>query len=159
MAKSSRSLRFDSLADMPAGMRAKAEMALAKQAPDVGGVIVIDLPIRTVLFNEFVRMHWAKRRKYCRRLAVLIHECASRRPAVPLQRCRVTVERFSTMVPDHDGLVGSLKSLLDALQPCSARHPYGLGFIADDSPACIGQPTTIHVPGREKRTRITIEPL
>lgn len=159
MASSRRSLRFDSVVDMPAGMRAKAEAALAQRTAVVDGPIVIDLPIRTVLFNEYVRMHWARRRKYCRQLAVLMHEHASRRPAAPLQRCRVTVERFSPKEPDDDGLVGSLKSLLDALQPCSRRHPYGLGFIADDSPACIGKPIPIHVPGREKRTRITIEPL
>ena len=155
---------------MPPAMRAKALAALEKGkatvAPPADGdesesraAIVIDLPLRTPLLNQWMRMHFRSRMRYCRAVAVQIAIHASRRPAEPLERCRVTVERFSTQEPDRDGLFGSLKAVLDALQPQSKTHPYGLAFIADDSSSCIAELLPKHVPGREKRTRITIEPL
>lgn len=170
MAKGNRSLRFASLAEMPPAMRAKALAALEKgragaSAPatarglGASASIVIDLPLRTPLTNQWMRMHFRTRMRYCRAVAVQIAIHASHRPAEPLQRCRVIVERFSTQEPDRDGLFGSLKAVLDALQPQSKTHPYGLGFIADDSSSCIAELLPKHVPGREKRTRITIEPL
>ena len=170
MAKGNRSLRFASLAEMPPAMRAKALVALEKgrlgsavpiQAAEAHpeAAIVIDLPLRTPLTNQWMRMHFRSRMRYCRAIAVQIAIHASRRPAEPLQRCRVVVERFSTQEPDRDGLFGSLKAVLDALQPQSRTHPYGLGFIADDSSSCITELLPKHVPGREKRTRITIESL
>ena len=164
-----RSLRFASLEEMTPAMR---ELALAAMAKSSGGTtrpiptetasdapITIDLPLRTPLMNQWMRLHFRTRTKYCRAVAVQIAIHASRRPAEPLQRCRVIVERFSTQEPDRDGLFGSLKSILDALQPQSRTHPYGLGFIANDSSSCITELLPRHVPGREKRTRITIEPL
>lgn len=151
-------------------MRAMALAALEKgrartTAPtmavpeDATAPIVIDLPLRTPLMNQWMRMHFRTRMRYCRAVAMQIAIHASRKPAEPLQRCRVTVERFSTQEPDRDGLFGSLKSVLDALQPQSKTHPYGLCFIANDSSSCIAELTPKHMPGREKRTRITIEPL
>lgn len=169
MAKGNRSLRFASLDEMSPAMRELALAALAKgngraaaaaapePAPDAP--IVIDLPLRTPLMNQWMRLHFRTRTKYCRAVAVQIAIHASRRPAEPLQRCRITVERFSTQEPDRDGLFGSLKSILDALQPQSRTHPYGLGFIANDSSSCLAELIPKHVPGRAKRTRITIEPL
>jgi len=170
VAKGNRSLRFASLEEMSPAMRELALAALAKgrgraaatpitPQADPMAPIVIDLPLRTPLYNQWVRMHFRSRMRYCRAVAVQIAIHASRRPDEPLQQCRITVERFSTQKPDRDGLWGSLKALLDALQPKSKTHPYGLGFIVNDSSSCIAELTPTHVPGSEKRTRVTIEPL
>ena len=82
---------------------------------------------------------------------------ACRPPREPLRRCRITVERTSTQAPDTDNLYGGLKPLMDALQPVSARHKYGLGFIAEDSPSCVVDLVARHVTGKEHRTVIRIE--
>lgn len=121
--------------------------------------IVFDVPMRSPLLNEWQRMHWARRRQVCRVWARQLFVAHPRIPATPLARCRITIERFSTQEPDRDGLHGGLKPVLDALQPPSKRHPYGLGFIAEDNSTCVVELKPIHVKSREKRTRITIEPV
>ena len=59
----------------------------------------------------------------------------AQRVAVPMNRARVTIERWSIGTPDMDGLVGGTKDLIDALLPVSKTHPCGLGIIHDDAPA------------------------
>lgn len=68
------------------------------------------------------------------------------RPATPLQRAHVLIERHSVGTPDTDNLWGSAKRVLDCLTtpaPLVVRKPgsrqrvknkRGLGFIVDDSP-------------------------
>lgn len=119
---------------------------------------VIDIPDRTPTLNEWQRMHWSKRSRAGKVIASHIWS-ACRPPRTPLSRCRITVERTSTQAPDIDNLYGGLKPLLDALQPVSKRHPHGLGFIANDSPVCIAEMAVRHVPGRARRTVVTIEEL
>ncbi|NPD67273.1 hypothetical protein HN018_06760 [Lichenicola cladoniae] len=79
-----------------------------------------------------------------------MHEIADvtrgRRPAEPFPFALVRVERHSCGQPDHDGLVGGVKPVLDCLttpkqlvarKPTSrarVRNPMGLGFVVDDSP-------------------------
>lgn len=142
---------------MPARMRAMIEGT--QGAPADPSVIVMDIPMRAPLQNEWQRMHWSKRRKVCRLWAELIYQAYPRIPVRPLVKCRIKVERFSTQKPDRDGLYGGLKPLLDALQPASRRHPYGLGFIHDDNDECVVELAPIHVQSGAQRTRITIEPL
>lgn len=50
----------------------------------------------------------------------------------PLKRAELTCIRFSSIQPDHDGLVGSFKAVIDAFRD--------LGVIEDDNPQVIGQP-------------------
>jgi len=152
-----RGLRYSSEAALPASMRAR----LAAQRGDVppAGKIVIDIATRAPLQNEWQRMHWTVRRKVCRLWAELIFTAYPHVPAAPIAKCRITIERFSTQKPDRDGLYGGLKPILDALQPASKRHPYGLGFIVDDNDDCVIDLKPIHVKGRDPRTRITIEPV
>lgn len=64
----------------------------------------------------------------------------------PMQRAHVTIERHSVGAPDHDGVVGGAKFLIDCLttprllnvrKPGArqrVRNKRGLGFIVDDSP-------------------------
>lgn len=150
----SRGLRFSSMAALPVSMRAKLDQQRQTSGKDP---VVIEIPMRTPTLNEWQRLHWSKRRKLGKLIASAINE-ARLPPPTPIARCVITVERTSTQEPDKDGLYGGLKPLLDALQPASTRHPYGLGFIADDGHRCLIDLIARHVPGRAERTRITIEP-
>lgn len=123
----------------------------------------LEIPIRTPTMNYWQRMHWSRRKRLGKEIAmwlvVAINKSGAARPDRPIARCRILVERESTQEPDYDGLVGGLKPLLDALQPAGRRHPYGIGLIADDSPRCLIDLETRHIPGKGQRTRIRIEPV
>lgn len=120
--------------------------------------IFVEIPIRTPTLNEWQRMHWARRGRLGRQVAKEIWAAlGGKLPERPFKKCRIRVERVSTKEPDFDGIVGSLKTILDALQPPSKRHPYGLGIIADDNRECIGTPEVLHVAGKASKTRIWIE--
>ena len=121
--------------------------------------IELVISLRTPTLNIWQRMHWARRRRIGHAIAWEIKAQSvqwARRDWRPLSRCHVQVWRESTQQPDHDGLIGGLKPLLDALQPASKRHPYGLGLIADDSPTCVLSLTASHVASKAARTRIVI---
>lgn len=119
-------------------------------------MIDVTIPLRTPTLNEWQRMHFGKRKRVGKDIAWAIR--AELRPSgEPMKRCRITIERTSTQAPDHDGLIGGLKPLLDALQPASKRHPYGLGLIEDDGPGCVVELRAIHVAGKATKTRILIE--
>ena len=150
----SRGLRFSSLAAMPFPMRARLDDQRRCTGTDL---VVIEIPMRMPTLNEWQRLHWAKRRRLGKLIASAINQSRLAPPA-PIARCVITVERTSTQEPDKDGLYGGLKPLLDALQPASKRHPYGLGFIEDDGHRCLVDLIARHVQGSAKRTRITIEP-
>lgn len=123
-------------------------------------MIEIEIPMRTPTLNEWQRMHWGQRKRIGKEIATHIHlACVLRgvrRPHRPIARCRIEIERESTREPDFDGMVGGLKPLLDALQPASKRHPYGLGFIADDGPRCVVGFDAKHIAGKGARTIIRI---
>lgn len=92
----------------------------------------------TPTLNRSLRQHWRERLRDTRALAWEVRAALGRRgvPAVPLERARVVIERRTAGTqPDHDGLVGGIKGLLDCLLPChEKRRPYGLGLVRDDSP-------------------------
>jgi len=120
--------------------------------------INLTLPYRLPLWNQIMRMHWAKRTRELRIVAWHVLAAMAkekvRRPAKPIERARVTIRRYSPKVPDKDGL--SAKHLLDILQPLSKRHPCGLGIIAGDDPEHL-ESTIEHVHSFETRTDVTIE--
>ena len=90
----------------------------------------------TMLLNELLRMHFRDRARYADKLSAEIARLTRGLGAdEPFAKATVTVERFSVAEPDHDGLVGGCKPLIDCLLVRSSRHPHGLGFIVDDSPA------------------------
>lgn len=119
-------------------------------------MIDVTIPLRTPTLNEWQRMHWAKRKRVGQDIAWAILAAHPLRKE-PMKRCLITIERTSAQAPDHDGLIGGLKPLLDALQPASKRHPYGLGLIEDDGPGCVVELRAIHVAGKATKTRILIE--
>lgn len=128
----------------------------------MGRIVTFILPTPTLLLNETLRMHWSERRRRQTMLAWDIKLLTTRqRPAEPFPRARVRVERHSIKVPDYDGMVGGLKSLLDCLIPHSKRHPNGLGIVADDNPACL-QLDAVSVKAdrrNEQKTVVIIEEL
>lgn len=115
------------------------------------------LPFHTPTLNELLRMHWRSRQKRLNEIAWHF-KAQHRSPQEPLQRARVIVERYTTGNPDPDGIRVVAKAILDVLQPCSKKHPLGLGFIADDSSKCIDLEVRTVV-SKEKRTRILVMPL
>ena len=125
--------------------------------------IELEIPMRTPTTNKLVRTHWAKRgrigRQVAKELWIAMVLARIPRPEKPIRRFRIEIMRESTKEPDRDGLFGSAKFILDALQPPSRRHPYGIGLIADDSPAHMLDLDVRHVHGKGERTRIRIEPV
>lgn len=121
-------------------------------------MIYAEIPIRTPTLNVWQRMHWAKRGRLGRQVATEIWAAlGGKLPERPLKKCRIRIERVSTQEPDADGLHASSKVLLDALQPPSKRHPYGLGIIVDDNSECVTSLEVKHVAGKASKTRIWIE--
>lgn len=119
------------------------------------------MPIRTPTVNELLRMHWRVRGRLQRRVALELYVAlglARWRPAQPWARARVRIERYSPQQPDADALPGTAKLVLDALQPPSKRHPYGLAVIAGDRAAEL-EVEVVHVGRRLQRTDIWVEDL
>ncbi len=85
----------------------------------------------------------------------------------PMAFAEVTVWRHSTREPDIDGLYGSLKQILDVIQPVGdlrkvggkLRHANlgGLGIIANDSPShLVVRPLWVKARQSEQHTMIRI---
>ncbi len=127
----------------------------------VGLVIAVSIPLTVPPLNRFLRMHWSKRRKLQKEVSWLLqlglHGAGFHgiRKHLPLRRCDIDIVRFSRREPDPDGLPATAKPLLDALQPLSKTHPFGLGVIAEDSSECIRRLTVRHSKGAN-RTEVTI---
>jgi hypothetical protein len=127
----------------------------------VTAILSVSIPITTPTPNELIRMHWRVRQRLQRKVADALGWAlkeAGWRPGVPLARAAVRLARFSPMEPDPDALPGTAKLVLDALQPPSRRHPYGLGVIAEDTNAAV-VPSVVHVGRRLQRTDVEIEAL
>lgn len=113
------------------------------------------IPMRVPTFNQLLRMHFRARAKTLNKIAWLVREQATP-PATPIKKCTIVIERESPREPDPDGLPASAKGLLDVLQPCSKRHPLGLGFIVNDNSQCIVSLQVRHVQGKGEFTRVVI---
>lgn len=121
----------------------------------------LSIPLRLPTPNQLLRMHWATRSRLNRTVAsevwAAMAQARIRKPDAPLPYAIVVVERHSSTEPDPDALRGCAKPLLDAIQPASKRHPYGLGLIANDDARSIAL-TVLHVPCKRlvTLTRLTI---
>lgn len=118
----------------------------------------IDETLPTV--NAMLRLHWRQRTRIAKRVQKLVWIALTKLkllPMAPMQRVHIRIKRYSRQAPDPDGLATTAKILLDVLQPCSKRHPHGLGVIADDSSACIASLHVEHVSKRLARTEVEIE--
>ena len=110
-------------------------------------LLKVVLPFETPTLNVMLRWHFAERKRWKAKAAweIKVALCG-RLPATPLPRAIVRIVRHGHGRPDHDGLVGGAKLLIDCLLPLGTpyaggknrkmivRHPHGLGIIWDDSP-------------------------
>lgn len=125
-----------------------------------GNVVRFTLCRPTPLLNQLIRMHWRARMMLARSISAEVARLVPAAPArQPLEHACVTIVRYSVGIPDHDGLVGGCKLLIDTLLVLSKRHPNGLGFIVDDDPAHMtlvvrAERCANH---KDQRTEVTIE--
>lgn len=107
-----------------------------------------ELPL---LPNAMRFRHWTKEHANAKRWKYLVALKARPKPKRPLTSAKVTLTRLSSRRPDPDGLVGSFKVVLDALQRC--------GVLANDDHATIGMPDYRWEPeGRTNRgIRVEVE--
>lgn len=107
-------------------------------AERAGGEVVV-LPFLTPLANQWQRMHYRTRRRVMDQIAACL---ALQKPSLVnrmLPKAHVKIVRrtaVSAASMDRDGLQ-FVKPILDALQPASKRHPYGIGAIANDTIECL----------------------
>ena len=106
-----------------------------------GGTLELWLPgVVPPTLNATLRQHWSRRRRGTLAMAWAVRAAMGRRrpPPMPHRRAVVEIERRTVgRQPDHDGLVGGAKGLIDVLLPATERRPYGLGLIEDDNPGCV----------------------
>lgn len=106
--------------------------------------ILIRLPFLLPLENRQVRMHYHAKRDV-KDLIINEFTAAGILPgAAPMEFAEITIWRCSTQRPDTGGLWGSIKQLLDVLQPQGAlrkmrgkmtfTNPGGIGVIRGDDP-------------------------
>lgn len=93
--------------------------------------------------NGYDRMHWNARRALLRELGDTLAKQIPLASGCPFDKARVEIVRYSSSEPDQDGLVGSVKPILDAMQVprvdegkrgTRKLHPYGAYIITNDSP-------------------------
>lgn len=135
----------------PVPQSAAAQMAFmrlasggAAEPQHAGDLRVIEFVIRQPLplLNELLRMRDHERMRVKHEIAEAVHAAVLPLRSYgggwrPLQRCRMTIELLRPGRPDWDGMMGSIKYLLDALVTRTGRNPRGCGLIADDSQDCI----------------------
>lgn len=82
--------------------------------------------------NVKLRTHWRGQRRESKTWDMIIAlECSRRLPVSPLSKANITLIRHSWRMLDYDGLVGSLKPVVDALVSC--------GVLEDDSWTVLGR--------------------
>jgi hypothetical protein len=107
-------------------------------------VWTLDLPEATPSNNTIKGLHfhaYKKVRKDWRGLVQGVMQMETGGPLVPLERCFISIERYSSGGGlDWDNAFGGLKPLLDCLVSPTLRNPDGLGLITDDNPRNIPVP-------------------
>lgn len=84
--------------------------------------------------NQLLGRHWRARAGHAQQWLGKIMIAINRgQPSKPLKTALLTMTRFSSAEPDFDGLVGSFKSIVDALVK--------LDVLENDKPSNIGSPT------------------
>jgi hypothetical protein len=123
-------------------------------------VITFTLASPTKTLNDLRRMHYRTYAKYRANLAFEVFALTTgRRPASPMPRASIVVERHGEREVDWDGLYGGIKPLLDVLQPFHVTgRPNGVGIIANDSPSCLDvKVVPIRCRRGEGKTVVTIQ--
>lgn len=86
----------------------------------------------TPMRNALDRMHFRAKRRLMDRIADAIRAQIPNCSGTPFPSAKVEIIRYSAKEPDRDGLYGSVKPILDAMQVASKRHPYGAYIIEND---------------------------
>lgn len=82
--------------------------------------------------NKKLNAHYHKRNRENKVWDLIIHaECLRKMPLSPLSKANITIIRHSHRFLDYDGLVGSLKPVIDAFVTC--------GVLEDDSWNVVGR--------------------
>lgn len=106
----------------------------APEPPKPPGVYSFTLKAPLLLPNRKKNLHWSAQTQLIHALSQEVAQVIGPGPSEPIAKAHIRVFRYGIQEPDHDNIIGSLKGLLDVLQPRSHRHPYGLGIIAGDDP-------------------------
>jgi len=136
--------------------------------------ITIRLPFLLPTRNVQDRMHFHEKRRLKDQIAGEFLAAGVRGTGVPIEFAEVTVWRHSTQCPDADGLYGSLKQILDVIQPqgeprvvkgapygsLHIPNPGGLGLILnDDMRHIVLRPFWVKAKRGEQHTVIRIREL
>ncbi len=84
--------------------------------------------------NQLLGRHWRAKAGHAQQwLGKVMIAMNMKRPPTPLTTATLVMTRLSSVEPDHDGLVGSFKSVIDALVK--------IRILENDKPSNIGSPT------------------
>lgn len=98
------------------------------------------------LLNEMLRQHWSKRKKLKEKYHL---EILSQNPRKFKGKVNVSLTRYSSRVPDPDGVAGSAKMILDAIVDA--------GIIEDDNMNIVESFTVNWKKCKRKERRTEIE--
>lgn len=80
------------------------------------------------LLNQMLRQHWSKRTELKKQYRL---EILSQKPEKIEGKVSVHLTRFSSRVPDPDGVAGSAKMILDAIVDAGIIEDDNMGIIKD----------------------------
>ncbi len=84
--------------------------------------------------NNLLGRHWRAKAGHAQQWMGKVLIAVNRnKPVEPLKKATLTLTRFSSSEPDHDGLCGSFKAVIDALVKVKV--------LENDKPSNIGSPT------------------
>jgi hypothetical protein len=109
---------------------------------------LLGLPKMTNCSNNHWRSRQAEAKKWKSMVASQIILQRLQKPALPLTKAKIVFTRYSSKMPDFDGLVSGCKHLLDGLKI--------VVIIADDNPLIIGQPEYKWLQAKRNEGRIEI---
>lgn len=116
-----------------------------KPPKGIPGTLVFHLPL-VPMRNAYDRMHFRAKRRLMQELGDTMRNQIPLASGIPFARAKVEVVRFTSVQPDKDGLWGSVKPILDAMQVprvdtgkrgTRRLHPYGAYIIENDNEECI----------------------
>lgn len=81
--------------------------------------------------NKKLRTHWRGQRRESKSWDMEVELNAKDRPEKPLRRAKITLIRHSWRMLDYDGLIGSMKPVVDAFVTA--------GILSDDSWKVLGR--------------------
>lgn len=106
------------------------------------------------MYNTYLGMHWAKRKKVQGEFLDLISVELRNLPRLSISNFRLHLFRFSYKIVDYDGLVGSFKLVVDCLEK--------LSIIENDSLANTGAWQVEHIKvskAKDRGIRVILIPL